>query len=612
MIKRISFFNTVREAKRLLRGETASARFDKLSFLVAFLWQIVRPFRVWVWVMLSVGALWAVQMSWRPYVLKIILDRTTAGASAAMLLWPTIGFLLLSFSMHFIWRIYDWSWLKLDGPLKRHTGVLLMNRMMRHAHPFFQENASGNQGAKILDIMSGIPDLVRIVSDPFFAHTIALMVAVITIWTVHSWLAVALTLWCIFAIWTSLSFSKQAQPMSRRYAEKRASVLGTMVDLLTNMLNVRFFTSRSQERDVLEGKLSELVSAAQTREWFFLRVFSIQGVSFVLYEGFCMFFLLWQWDKGLVTAGDFALITALNLAIVKYMWSISKDFARFSELLGTVTQGLALIYRPLEIQDKKGAQALQVTSGEIAFHNVRFQYNGTEPLFHNNSVTIHPRQKVALVGYSGGGKTTFINLIMRLFDIQSGVIAIDGQDVRNVTQDSLRRNIGIIPQNPILFHRTLMENIRYGRHDATDEEVIQAAKKAFAHQFIKKMPQGYQSMVGERGLKISGGQRQRIAIARAILKNAPLLILDEATSELDSLTEAEIQKSLKALMKNKTTLVVAHRLSTVLSTDRILVFQDGKIVEDGTHKSLLLKEGDTLYKRLWNMQSGGCLPDEAS
>jgi ATP-binding cassette subfamily B protein len=216
---------------------------------------------------------------------------------------------------------------------------------------------------------------------------------------------------------------------------------------------------------------------------------------------------------------------------------------------------------------------------------------------------------IGLVGYSGGGKSTFVNLIMRLYDVTAGSILIDGHDIRDVTQDSLHEKIGMIPQDPVLFQRSLMENIRYGRIDATDEEVIEAAKKAHAHEFIIGLSRGYDSLVGERGIKLSGGQRQRIAIARAILKNAPILILDEATSQLDSVTEALIQDSLWELMQNKTTIVIAHRLSTLLHMDRILVFEKGNIVEDGSHDDLLLQ--NKLYKKLWDAQVGGFLGDDA-
>ena len=249
-----------------------------------------------------------------------------------------------------------------------------------------------------------------------------------------------------------------------------------------------------------------------------------------------------------------------------------------------------------------------IQRGEIVFSNVQFYYKGAKELFQNNSIIIKPKQKVGLVGYSGCGKTTFSNLILRLFDVTSGKILIDGQDIKKVTQNSLRSAIIMIPQDPLLFHRTIKENISYGNLGVTDREVIIAAKKASAHKFIKNLPDGYESLVGERGVKLSGGQRQRIVIARGILKNASIVIVDEATSQVDSITENEILRSLQVLMEGKTAIVIAHRLSTLLGMDRILVFDQGKIIEDGTHQELFAKEG--VYKALWDAQVGGFILKE--
>lgn len=289
------------------------------------------------------------------------------------------------------------------------------------------------------------------------------------------------------------------------------------------------------------------------------------------------------------------------------LWMLGSDILHFSEITGNISQGLRIALAPKDILDKPNAKKLHVTQGRIVFDKVKFHYKNTEALFQNNSITIEPGQKVGLVGHSGGGKTTFTNLILRLYDVSDGRILIDGQDIRDVTQDSLHANIAMIPQDPSLFHRSLLENIQYGCVDASHKEIIAASKRAFAHDFITKLPEGYDALVGERGVKLSGGQRQRIAIARAVLKNAPILILDEATSQLDSITENQIQKSLWELMQGKTTIVIAHRLSTLLDMDRILVFDKGKIAEDGTHKELLKKNG--LYKTLWDVQVGGFLVD---
>ena len=250
---------------------------------------------------------------------------------------------------------------------------------------------------------------------------------------------------------------------------------------------------------------------------------------------------------------------------------------------------------------------MQIRQGSIHFNDVSFTYPEGLSVFNHLEVTIEPRQHVGLVGFSGSGKSTFVNLILRLFEPTDGRIEIDQQNILDVTQDSLRENISMIPQDPQLFHRSLMENIRYGRLEATDEEVIAAAEAAHADEFIRQTEQGYDSLVGERGVKLSGGQRQRIAIARAILKDAPILILDEATSSLDSITEKHIQAGLEYLMQGRTVVVVAHRLSTVAHMDRILVFDQGEIVEDGSHADLLKRDGH--YARLWNMQAGGFLPE---
>ncbi len=258
----------------------------------------------------------------------------------------------------------------------------------------------------------------------------------------------------------------------------------------------------------------------------------------------------------------------------------------------------------MKIKDVPGAQKLTVTKGEIVFNNLEFSFNETRTVLNKINLTINPGEKIALIGPSGAGKTTFVKLILRLYDVTSGNILIDNQDIHAVTQESLRQNISLVPQDPILFHRTLKENIRYGRRDATDEGVLRAANLAHCDEFIKDLPLGYDTYVGERGIKLSGGERQRVAIARAILKNAPILILDEATSSLDSESEYLIQDALNTLMNNKTVIVIAHRLSTIRKMDRIIVLNEGSILEEGAHETLLEKPG-SLYAKLWNLQARG-------
>jgi ATP-binding cassette subfamily B protein len=323
-------------------------------------------------------------------------------------------------------------------------------------------------------------------------------------------------------------------------------------------------------------------------------------------QGFNFYFLLKGRQEGWISVGDFALVIILNISISDILWQVMKEFSQFSKILGNIQQALNVILAPVEVKDKDTAKPLKLTHAKITFNNVSFCYQNTPPLFNNLSVTIKPGEKIGLVGYSGSGKSTFVNLLLRIYEVTDGNILIDDQNINDVTQQSLRDIISIIPQEPTLFHRSLSENIGYGCLNATEEEIIIASKLANAHDFIVNLKDDYDTMVGERGVKLSGGQRQRIAIARAILKNAPILILDEATSQLDSFNENLIQNSLAKFMNNKTTIVIAHRLSTLLSMDRILVFHEGKIIEDGSHRTLLKLNGK--YKELWDSQIGGMIP----
>lgn len=301
-----------------------------------------------------------------------------------------------------------------------------------------------------------------------------------------------------------------------------------------------------------------------------------------------------------MSIGDFALVLTLTLAVIDIVWDISQHYMRFVENIGKCSQALKTLLVPHAVKDMPNAHPLVIKEGEIEFRNVCFSPEKERPIFKDLSLKIKGHEKVGIVGHSGSGKTTFLNLLVRLMDVDEGGILIDGQDVREVTQDSLHQNISFIPQEPMLFHRTILENIKYGNLQASDEDVREAARQSYADAFIQSFTNGYETIIGERGSTLSGGQRQRLAIARSIIKGAKILILDEATSALDSETEHYIQESLKGLMQNKTVLVVAHRLSTLLQMDRIIVLHEGKVAEEGTHDALLLKKGH--YAKLWNMQ----------
>lgn len=509
---------------------------------------------------------------------------------------------------NFTWRGINYIWAKYVPIIQNKIIAAMLDHALSHSHGFYQNSLSGKIAKQISHLVDGITRIITFTSANFLRGLSLLITAFIAAYFVNPIFCIILVGWFACFAGFSIWMSKRLVALSDELASEESIVVGELVDALSNHHNVRIFARKIYE-NVRMIPFFDQQKKAYTKTYLYSTILScIQGALIAMMMAGSVFSLVYLYGKGLVTVGDFALILGLSMETGHMMWFTMSEVDEFNKAVGRCKQSLTALMLPLAISDKSNATALKCAHGQITFDNVKFHYKGTEPLFQNKSIEIKAGQKVGLVGYSGGGKSTFVHLILRLYDVTDGAILIDGQDIRDVTQDSLRENIAMIPQDPSLFHRSLMENIRYGRIDARDEEVIDAAKKAHAHGFIATLPQGYDALVGERGVKLSGGQRQRIAIARAILKNAPILILDEATSQLDSVTEKLIQESLWQLMQNKTTIVIAHRLSTLLHMDRILVFDKGQIVEDGTHSALLAKAG--LYRHLWDAQVGGFLGDD--
>lgn len=577
-----------------------------------FIVKMIRPFWGGIAVMFVVGIYWAIDISLSPYIMKVLLDRlatSTPATAMESLIWPAIAYIALSFGMSTAWRSRDYFVsVKMIPKLRARIGRTNFATLLKKSHSYYQNHLAGSLANKTNDLAVSVPEILESIFDHFIPQFLALSFAIYTLWQVNFKFALCLLIWILVFLGSALLASRRLIHLSDKWSEEVSTIIGRLVDVISGILSVRLFSRKSYERDAFRQITDKATKAEKKVKKIYFLIWCCYGYSFVINLGFNLYFLIQGRVNDTISVGDFALVLTINLAIVEFLWRLAEEFSKFSDHLGKAVQSLRTLMIPDEIKDRPNAQPLIITKGEIVFDQVQFHYKGTAPLFENKAVTIPGGQKVGLVGYSGSGKTTFVNLILRLFEINSGRILIDSQDIRQVTQDSLWEHIGMIPQDPVLFHRSLMENIRYGKADATDEEVIEAAKKAHAHDFIIGLSQGYNSLVGERGIKVSGGQRQRIAIARAILKNAPILILDEATSQLDSVTEQYIQESLGQLMEEKTTIVVAHRLSTLLSMDRILVFDQGKIVEDGTHQELLKKKG--LYKTLWDTQVGGFVPEE--
>ncbi|MFK7974037.1 MAG: ABC transporter ATP-binding protein [Rickettsiaceae bacterium] len=580
--------------------------------LPEYFWSFYKPYKWHVFILLLFAIVLGFNGFINSYLTKIIIDSLANLDNQNKILdaifWPTI-FIFLHMEVYSIsWRVSDYIRLKTTHVIRNNIVDHAFNYIHNQSQSFFQNSLSGS----IANNINILADNIDLISKTIFIRVtrgiVQVLVAFISMYFVHPIFSVALIIWAFTFIFISLKFSRKILALSDEYAKSQSEVSGRMVDSITNFTNVKIFARKSFESFNLLKSLDTMKKRYENREWFLIKFHYLQGLSITILMGFMLYVLIQLRINGNVTIGDFAFILGLTVYVTEYVWTLTEYVDQINDSAGKCRQALKAIFTPIKVNDKEGAKDLIVSSGKIVFYKVHFQYKDTDPLFQNKSITIKPKQKIGLVGYSGGGKSTFVSLLLRLHDIDSGKILIDGQDIQEITQDSLHESIAVIPQDPFLFHRTLKENIRYGKIDATNDEVMQAAKKANIHEFITGLPHGYDSLVGERGVKLSGGQRQRVALARVILKDAPILILDEATSQLDSITENVIKNALDEFMQDKTTIVIAHRLSTLLKMDRILVFDKGKIIEDGTHRELL--KAKKLYSKLWNAQTEDFLIDE--
>lgn len=443
-------------------------------------------------------------------------------------------------------------------------------------------------------------DLVPLLTEMFFVMFV--------LFRLNVYLGSAAAIWIIIFVSFNWVFSMYKIKFDLKRSESETKSTAHLADTITNHVNVKLFVGYNREVNVF-AKLVDNVRKLRKFTWNLDNIFeSVQAALSAGIDILLLYIAIRLWQQGKVTVGDFVLIQSYVMIIVGRVWGFGRLIRNVYTDLADAAEMTQILDTPLEIVDAPNAIKLVVNQGEINFKNVYFHYYEDRKIFSNFNLAIKPHEKIALVGPSGAGKSTVIKLLLREHDIQGGEIDIDGQRIDLVTQESLWSNISLVPQDPILFHRSLMENIRYGKSNATDEEVIEAAKLAHCHEFISGFTEGYNTFVGERGVKLSGGERQRVAIARSILRNAPILVLDEATSSLDSESEHLIQDALNVLMQDKTVIVVAHRLSTIMKMDRIIVVDHGDIIEEGTHEQLL-KNKAGLYSKLWTRQAGGFIAE---
>ncbi|WP_416424453.1 ABC transporter ATP-binding protein [Pseudomonas sp. App30] len=484
---------------------------------------------------------------------------------------------------------------------RRAVTQTLFAYLQQHSHRFVSSEFAGALAHKVSEVSMGVNMTIAIVLFDLIPVVVTLSVSVLLLYLAAPALGQFMLVWALLFTGISYWLARRSQPLAQQFSSARSLSNGKVVDAVSNLTNIRLFARHAYEYDYLNGYLNREMKAAYRAFIYMEKIrWLLSGLGVALKLGMVLL-ALYLWRAQRLDLAGFVMATSLSLLIVNDVGNLARRLLDFFEAAGNIANGVRTLVRPHEVTDQATAGLLQVKRGNIEFRDVTFGYRPGQAIFQGFNLSIPAGQRVGLVGSSGSGKSTLLSLLLRLYDVQGGAVLIDGQDVRQVTQHSLHGQIGLIPQEPGLFHRTIRENIHYGRLDASHEELDAAIHRAGAQGFIGEMEHGYESLVGERGVKLSGGQRQRIAIARVILKDAPILVMDEATSSLDSITERFIQDKLDEIMDDKTVLVVAHRLSTVAHLDRILVLDHGRLVEDGSHEQLLAQRGH--YYRLWSRQA---------
>jgi len=578
---------------------------------IRFFWKHIKNYKFSVLFLILGVIIATVAELVAPYFYKLFLDllvetsdRSQSFNQLVIIITAICGINLISWAA---WRITIlFVNIKFQAKVMGNISNECFEVMHNHSYNFFTNNFSGSLVRKINRIVRAFESIMERIYFDLIPIILKITIIFVVLFYIQPILGIVMIVWTILFCLFNLFCIKYRWKFDISKAKADTKTTARLADTITNAVTIKLFAGFKYEISKYAKIIGDWMKKTQDSWRVNEYIQAVQHFAMIVLEFIVFIVVIIYWEKGVLTAGDFIWIQAYILTLFERIWGFGRVIQEFLRDFADAEEMIEIIYKDKEIKDKINAKELAITRGKIDFQKVNFFYDKKVKIINSLTLKIKPGEKIALVGPSGGGKTTVAKLILRFFDIQKGTIKIDDQNITDVTQESLRSKISLVPQDPILFHRSLMENIKYGCRNATKEEVIAASKMAKCHDFIIKLPKGYDTFVGERGIKLSGGERQRVAIARAILANNPILILDEATSSLDSESESLIQQALNNLMKNKTTLIIAHRLSTIMKADRIIVFKDGKIAEEGIHSDLILKESG-LYKRLWDLQSGGYL-----
>ena len=583
----------------------------------AFLWQCtrgLRPYLVLVTVFTAaIGAFEALLFSMMAHVVDLLAKVRPADLwqQHGGLLAVLGGVLLVSIGFALLQALFKYQGLYSNFPMRLRWNFHRL--MLEQSMAFYQDEFAGRIATKVMQTSLAVRDTWLIFTDILVYVVIYFGTMVAVVGAFDAWLMAPFLVWLLFYVGALVYFVPRLAKVAQSQADARSLMTGRVTDAYTNIATVKLFSHSHREAGFARNAMQEFMVTAYGQMRLVTAFEAVnQTLSVLLIAGITLVSLL-LWTQAAIGVGAVAAATAMAFRLNGISHWVMWEMASLFEHIGTVQDGMATLSRSRTVVDQPGAQALVVPRGEVRFENVTFAYGGVRQVVDGLDLTIRPGEKIGLVGRSGAGKSTVVNLLLRLYDLEGGRILIDGQDIAGVTQDSLRRQVGMVTQDTSLLHRSVSENIVYGRPDASDADMQQAAERAEAHEFITgltdpKGRHGYDAHVGERGVKLSGGQRQRVAIARVMLKDAPILLLDEATSALDSEVETAIQHSLYKLMEGKTVVAIAHRLSTIAAMDRLVVMERGRIVEVGDHQSLLQAGG--IYARLWAHQSGGFLGED--
>jgi len=582
--------------------------------IIRTFWQANRQYKTLLFLILFLVTVASVVEVIVPLYYKKFFDELTLGASNPAATAPLlVGLIFLVLALNgIVWLAYrvgtffnNIFLLGVMTDLKRSS----FDYLLQHSYDFFSNNFVGSLVQKVNRLSRSFERLSDRVIWEMLPLFIRITGVVGALWFINKIVSVIMFVWAAVFILFNYFFSSWKLKYDLKRAEADSRTTGVLADDIANQTTIKLFTGLREERERFR-EVTEDERLIRKFTWDLDAVVdAVQSFLVVAAEFLLFYFAIRLWRDGLMSIGSFVLIQAYLISLVNRMWNFTRIIRDFYQSFADAEEMVTILQIPHEIKDAPAARELEVKKGEIIFQNLEFSFNQTRKVLRDFNLTIRPGEKIALIGPSGAGKSTIIRLLFRFHDAERGAIKIDGQDIKQVTQESLRRNLSLVPQDPILFHRTLKDNIRYGRREASDDEIYRAANLAHCREFIEGLNQKYDTYVGERGVKLSGGERQRVAIARAIVKNAPILVLDEATSSLDSESEALIKDALKVLMKGKTSIVIAHRLSTIRQMDRIVVIDDGRVAEEGTHTELISRPG-SIYRRMWKLQAGGFLPEE--